>query len=100
MHSAIDDERSAQAGFEATMAALTKATDVAVRGLIAQVLRQVDDHDSLEGAALHANTAADAERLSDERDFRILGPLHAELPGTHDRAELLALLVAFLRFAP
>mmetsp|Transcript_49721 Transcript_49721/g.146960 ORF Transcript_49721/g.146960 Transcript_49721/m.146960 type:complete len:280 (+) Transcript_49721:1225-2064(+) len=72
---------------------------VAVRRVGAQVLRQVDDGNRLEGALLHADTATDAERLGDPGDLRVLADLNAELPGAHDGAKLLALLLALLRLA-
>ena len=55
-------------------------------------LRQVDDLDGLEGALLHADAAADAQRLGEEG--HLVGALHldAQIPDLHHRAGLLALL--------
>jgi hypothetical protein len=44
---------------------------VAVRRLALEVLRQVDDHDRLEGALLDADAAADAELLRDPGDLGV-----------------------------
>ena len=52
---------------------------VAMRCLLLQVARQVDDGDRLEGALLDADAAADAELLRDGGDLVIRRHLDAEL---------------------
>merc|ERR1719182_949643 len=55
MHSAIDDERSAQAGFEATMAALTKQEAELIEGINTYKQALADTETSIEEA--HENLA-------------------------------------------
>jgi hypothetical protein len=56
MHSAIDDERSAQAGFEATMAALTKQEAELIEGINTYKQALADTETSIEEA--HENLAS------------------------------------------
>mmetsp|Transcript_88045 Transcript_88045/g.188938 ORF Transcript_88045/g.188938 Transcript_88045/m.188938 type:complete len:269 (+) Transcript_88045:1322-2128(+) len=72
---------------------------IPVRGLLAEVLRKVDDGDRLEGALLGADTATNAERLRDPGEFGVFLHLDAELACSHHGAELLALLLALFRLA-
>ena len=72
---------------------------ISMRRFLVEILRQVDDLYCFERTLLHADTAADTQRLAEEGDF--IGGLHfdAQLANLHHRAALLALLSTLLRLA-
>lgn len=72
---------------------------VAVGDLALEVGGQVDDLDGVEGALLRADTASDAQALTDEGDLAVGVDFDTELAGLDDGAGLLALLATFLRLA-
>ncbi len=71
----------------------------AVRGVLVQVARQVDDVNGLEGTLLDADAAADAELLADEGDLGVGRHLDAQLAHAHHRTRLFALLATLLGLA-
>lgn len=67
--------------------------------LALEVGGQVDDLNGVERALFGADTAADAETLTNECDLAVGVDFDTELAGLDDGAGLLALLTAFLGLA-
>ena len=72
---------------------------IAVRGVLLQVLGQVDDVDGLEGTLFDADAAADAEGFGEVGDLGFGAHFDAELAQFDDGAGLFAFLFAFFGFA-
>ena len=67
--------------------------------LVGQTLGQVDDPDSVEGAALNAHTTTNAECFRDKADCARSFNVNTDFSSLVEWAGFLALLVAFLGLA-